>query len=134
MPLGLELIGRAVMRRARRGLYAGKEIKFGNKISEDGGNRSRRQWKPNVQSKRLYSFALQHFIRFRVTTHALRCIDKAGGVDEYLLNTPDKELNSDVGSVWRERIIQALRSQQQQQQQQVSASASAAAGATGAGL
>ena len=39
MPLGLEGLGRAMMRRARRGLYAGKEVKFGNKVSEDGGNK-----------------------------------------------------------------------------------------------
>ncbi|CAI5517976.1 unnamed protein product [Closterium sp. Naga37s-1] len=39
-------------------------------------------WKPNVQYKRLYSFALDRFIQFRVTTYALRCIVKVGGIDE----------------------------------------------------
>ena len=28
-----------VMKRALRGLYAGRHIQFGNKISEDGGNK-----------------------------------------------------------------------------------------------
>lgn len=30
---------KTIMKRARRGLYAGKHIGFGNKISEDGGNK-----------------------------------------------------------------------------------------------
>ena len=28
------------MKRARRGLYAGKHVRSGNNVSEDGGNRS----------------------------------------------------------------------------------------------
>ena len=32
-----------------------------------------------------------------MTTHAMRCIDKAGGVDMYLLQSSPKELNSDIG-------------------------------------
>eukprot|EP00897_Mesotaenium_endlicherianum_P007674 jgi/Mesen1/6935/ME000036S06272 len=113
MPLGLELVGRAFMRRVRRGLYAGKEIRFGNKVSEDGGNKTRRTWKPNVHWKRVYSQALEKMLRIRMTTHALRCIDKAGGIDEYLLNTPEKKLNSDVGMYWREHIQKALAAQLQ---------------------
>ncbi|KAG0480263.1 hypothetical protein HPP92_010845 [Vanilla planifolia] len=77
-----------VMGRAKRGIFAGRHIQFGNKISEDGGNKSRRSWKPNVQNKRLFSYIHDRHIRVKVTTHALRCIDKAGGIDEYLLNTP----------------------------------------------
>lgn len=30
----------------------------------------------------------------RVTTHALRCMDKAGGLDEYILKTRDEDLKS----------------------------------------
>lgn len=101
MPLGLEVLGRAVMNRARRGLYAGRHIGFGNKVSEDGGNKSRRTWKPNVHYKRLFSHILDGLIRVRVSTHALKCIDKAGGIDEYLLQTPDQKLNSDVGVKWK---------------------------------
>lgn len=39
MPLGLGQVTRAVFKRARRGLYAGKKILTGNNISEDGGNK-----------------------------------------------------------------------------------------------
>ena len=42
MPLGLESLFRAVTKRARRGLYAGKRVLSGNNVSDDGGNRCRR--------------------------------------------------------------------------------------------
>ena len=41
--------------------------------------RTRRRWLPNVQSKRLYSEILDRLVSLKVTTHAMRCIDKAGG-------------------------------------------------------
>ncbi|KAG6552499.1 hypothetical protein Mapa_005919 [Marchantia paleacea] len=93
-----------IMNRAKRGLYAGRHIQFGNKVSEDGGNKSRRTWKPNVQSKRVFSLALDKYIRVHITTHALRCIDKAGGIDEYLLNIPDRKLESDIALFWKNQI------------------------------
>ena len=39
MPLGVEAVTRALIKRAQRGLYAGRQKLFGNKISEDGGNK-----------------------------------------------------------------------------------------------
>ncbi|ERN07284.1 hypothetical protein AMTRI_Chr12g274430 [Amborella trichopoda] len=95
---------KVVMGRAKRGLYAGRHIQFGNQVSEDGGNKTRRKWKPNVQEKRLFSYILDRHIRIKVTTHALRCIDKAGGVDEYLLNTPYNKLDNEIGLFWKARI------------------------------
>src|SRR3989442_630844 len=38
----------ATYKQSLKGLYGGKHIQFGNKIS-DFGNKSRRTWKPNVQ-------------------------------------------------------------------------------------
>jgi large subunit ribosomal protein L28 len=54
-------------------------------VSERTEIKTRRTWSPNIQSKRLYSNALQKFIRVKVSTRALRTIDKVGGLDEYLL-------------------------------------------------
>ena len=42
----------------------------------------------------MYSELLDEMIPMRVTTHALRCMDKAGGLDEYILNTRDQDLKS----------------------------------------
>lgn len=42
----------------------------------------------------------------RVTANTLRCIDKAGGLDNYVLYTKDKDLNSDVALELRKRILE----------------------------
>jgi len=42
---------RAFMNRADRGLYAGKEILFGNNVSHSQ-RKTRRRWLPNVQVRR----------------------------------------------------------------------------------
>ncbi|CAA7407374.1 unnamed protein product [Spirodela intermedia] len=65
---------------------------------------TRRTWKPNVQEKRLFSYALDRHIRVKVTTHALRCIDKAGGIDEYLLKTPYQRMDTEMGLLWKAKI------------------------------
>lgn len=73
-------------------------------IMFDGNDRSRRCWKPNVQEKRLFSYILDRHIRVKVTTHALRCIDKAGGIDEYLLKTPYRKMDTEMGLFWKAKI------------------------------
>ena len=87
--------------RALRGLYGGRTIRFGNNVSEQGGNkcacgaaaadarprglmraaplRTRRSWKPNAVRKRVFSELLGCMLPLSLTTHTLRCIDKAGG-------------------------------------------------------
>ncbi|RZR80410.1 hypothetical protein BHM03_00006441 [Ensete ventricosum] len=77
-----------VMGRAKRGIFAGRHIQFGNKVSEDGGN----------------NYIHDRHIRIKVTTHALRCIDKAGGIDEYLLKTPYHKMGTELGLAWKARI------------------------------
>jgi large subunit ribosomal protein L28 len=54
-------------------------------LSEKNEIKTRRYWRPNVQLKRLWSEALQAYIRLRITTRVLRTVDKVGGLDEYLL-------------------------------------------------
>ncbi|KAI9121110.1 hypothetical protein K1719_008143 [Acacia pycnantha] len=95
---------KVVMGRAQRGIYASRHIQFGNRVSEDGGNKTRRTWKPNVQEKRLFSFIMDRHILVKITSHALRCIDKAGGVDEYFLKTPYHKLDTELGLFWKAKI------------------------------
>jgi large subunit ribosomal protein L28 len=67
------------------GLYGTQKIRFGNMVSEKNEIKTRRYWRPNVHSKRLWSESLQAYIRLRITTRVLRTVDKVGGLDEYLL-------------------------------------------------
>ncbi|KIW06492.1 uncharacterized protein PV09_02928 [Verruconis gallopava] len=67
------------------GLYGGLKISSGNNVSPETETKTRRKWRPNVQMKRLYSHALQRYVRVKVATRVLRTIDKCGGLDEYLV-------------------------------------------------
>jgi large subunit ribosomal protein L28 len=67
------------------GLYGNQKIRFGNMVSEKNEIKTRRYWRPNVHSKRLWSECLGTYVRLRITTRVLRTVDKVGGLDEYLL-------------------------------------------------
>jgi ribosomal protein L28 len=80
------------MKRRFRGLYGGKHIQFGNKVSFSH-RKARRTWKPNVQTKRFWSDLYQRFLHFRVTTSVIKEVKRlSGGIDEYLRRTPNSEL------------------------------------------
>ena len=72
----------------------GKKPMFGNNVSHSQ-KKTRRQWKPNVQSKRIFVPELDRWIRVRVSTRALRSIDKVGlmaYLDKQGLNLKDVAL------------------------------------------
>ena len=54
----------------------------------------KREWLPNVQSKKLWSDALGTSLRLKVTAAALRNMDRMGGLDNYILRSTPKELGS----------------------------------------
>ena len=48
---------------------------------------------PNVKSKSFYSPTLKRTLRFKVSTRALRTIDKWGGIDAYLMKCKPSSLS-----------------------------------------
>eukprot|EP00128_Syssomonas_multiformis_P006898 Colp12_sorted_trinity150504_noHs@16535 len=109
--LGLLNICRAFPNRAKRGLYGGKGIQFGNNVSF-AANKTRRRWNPNAFSKRLYSEILNKMIPLKVTAYALRWIDKVGGLDNYILKTSPDKLKSDKAMQLRGLLQRRLAKQQ----------------------
>lgn len=89
-------------KRAQRGLFAGEHIRFGDQVSEHG-NRTRRTFVPNIQKVSLWSETLKERLRLSVSTKALELIDKAGGLDAYLLGQRLPE--SQLAAKLRERIL-----------------------------
>jgi large subunit ribosomal protein L28 len=81
----LDLQVRHRSNRSRRGLYDGKDIRSGNNVSFSM-KCTKRKFKPNVFIKRVYSEILDDMVQFHLTAAALRSIDKAGGLDNYLMN------------------------------------------------
>ncbi|KAK7752946.1 hypothetical protein SLS62_005105 [Diatrype stigma] len=90
------------------GLFGRSKIRFGNTVSEKYDRKSRTTWLPNRHTKRLWSPALQHFIRTRLTASVLRTIDRLGGIDEYLLGSKQKRVRELGPAGWalRWKIIQ----------------------------
>lgn len=62
----------------------------------------------NHQWKHLYSEALDEKIGLNVTAHTLRCVDKFGGLDNYLLSIKDEQELGVKGLKARDRIAEAL--------------------------
>ena len=101
----LGFVERAQMGRAKRGIYAGKEVLFGNNVSFSN-RKTRRRWNPNVQKKIVTSDILGETFKLNVRTHALRSIRKYGGLDNYLTNQPQRKLeDSNVAIILRQRIL-----------------------------
>lgn len=46
-------------------------------------------------------------VPMQVTAHALKCIDKAGGLDNYVLNTPVAKMMSLKGMELKEKMTRA---------------------------
>lgn len=61
---------------------SGKKPTFGNNVSFSK-RRTNRRWIPNVHDKHVYVPALGKSLRLRISTHAMRCIDKKG-IEAYL--------------------------------------------------
>lgn len=48
---------------------------------------------PNVQSKRLFSKALDEMVRLQVATKAIKDMEHMGGLDQFILNQDDAKLS-----------------------------------------
>ncbi|KAK4540688.1 hypothetical protein LTR36_009019 [Oleoguttula mirabilis] len=82
------------------GLYGGQRIRFGNNVGEKIEVKTRRNWKVNVLTRRLFSKSLDRHVQVRVSTRVLRTIDKLGGLDEYLLGEKEGRLRELGESGW----------------------------------
>jgi len=90
---------------ARRCALTGKGVQTGNNVSH-ANNRTRRRYLPNLQQQRFYSETLGESVRLRVSTRALRTVEKRGGLDGYLMKVRNAELSSELRRL-KQRLIQA---------------------------
>lgn len=75
----------------RRCQLTGKSVRFGRNVSHSN-RRSSRRFEPNLQPVTLRSEALRRKVRLSISTRALRTVEKHGGLDAYLVRTPDEKL------------------------------------------
>ncbi len=90
---------------AKRCLVTGKGVQTGNNVSKSN-RKTRRRFLPNLQSVAIYSEILDQQVTLRLSTQGLRTIEKNGGLDLYLLNTPVSKLTAESKEI-RERIESA---------------------------
>lgn len=90
----------------RRCELTGSKVSSGNNVSHSN-RRTRRTFAPNLQNVTMLSDALGERVRMRVTTRALRTVQKVGGIDAFLLGTDDRNLPPEAIVVKR-RVRRAL--------------------------
>jgi large subunit ribosomal protein L28 len=90
---------------ARRCEITGKGVMTGNNVSH-AMNKTRRRFVPNIQITNVMSDILGEGVRLKVSTHGLRTIEHNGGLDAFLLGTPDRKLPVPARRIKR-RIVKA---------------------------
>ena len=90
---------------SRRCQVTGKGVLTGNNVSH-ANNKTRRRFLPNLQDTSLLSDTLGSSVRLRLSTRAIRTIEHNGGIDAFLLTTPDSRLTEEA-LVLKRRIRRA---------------------------
>ena len=95
---------------ARRCSITGKGVLTGNNVSH-ANNKTRRRFLPNLQATSLLSDALGVSVSMRLSTRAIRTVERNGGIDAFLLGTPNTRLPAEALALKR-RILRARGKQQ----------------------
>ncbi len=91
---------------ARRCAITGKGVQTGNNVSH-ANNRTRRRFLPNLQETSLISEGLGVAVRMRLSTNGLRTVEHNGGLDAFLMSTPNAKLTDETRRLKR-RLVKAL--------------------------
>lgn len=86
---------------AKRCQITGKGVMSGNNVSH-ANNRTRRRFLPNLQHASMQSEILGRKISLRLSTSAMRTIEKHGGLDAYLTQARNAELADEAKLLKRE--------------------------------
>ena len=73
----------------------GKKKLSGNMVSHSN-RKTKRFYKPNVHKFSFMSYVLGVKVSMNVCVSTVRSIDRSGGIDQFLLSTPDRKLSGDV--------------------------------------
>ena len=95
---------------ARRCAVTGKGVLTGNNVSH-ANNKTRRRFLPNLQEASFFSELLGGSVRLRVSTRGIRTIEHNGGIDAFLLGTPDRRLPEEA-RVLKRRVERAKASRE----------------------
>ena len=71
---------------------SGKKVMTGNNVSH-ANNKTKRKFLPNLNNVSLVSEKLDLTVRFKISANALRSVEHAGGLDNFLLKSKDNDLS-----------------------------------------
>jgi large subunit ribosomal protein L28 len=80
---------------SRRCQITGKGVLTGNNVSH-ANNKTRRRFLPNLQESSLLSDTLGQHVSMRLSTRAIRTVEHNGGIDAFLLSTPNSRLPAEA--------------------------------------
>ena len=75
-----------------------KAGQYGNNVSHSQ-RKTRRKFEPNLQNVSFYSSLLKSNLRFRVSTRAIKTVDKYCGIDDFLLKANNTNLSTEAVKV-----------------------------------
>ena len=87
--------------RSQRGLWHGKDIRFGSSYTFSH-KATKRTFKPNVHKKKYWSNILKRHLEISVSTKAMKTIKKKGSFDNYILQTDPRDMRSQLGMLLKE--------------------------------
>lgn len=90
---------------SRRCQLTGKGVLTGNTVSH-ANNKSRRRFLPNLQDSSMQSDVLGTTVSMRISTRAIRTVEHNGGIDAFLLGTPNRKLPAPA-LVLKRRLLRA---------------------------
>ncbi len=94
---------------SRRCQITGKGVLSGNNVSH-ANNKSRRRFLPNMQQSSMLSDILGSSIRMRMSTNGIRTVEHNGGIDAFLMSTPNRKLPVEA-QVIKRRLLRAQKKQ-----------------------
>ena len=86
---------------AKRCQITGKTVMTGNNVSH-ANNKTRRRFLPNLQHATMHSETLGRRVSLRLSTSAMRTIEKHGGLDAFLMQARNAELADEARQLKRE--------------------------------
>jgi large subunit ribosomal protein L28 len=69
------------------------KLPMSGQIRSHAENKTKRTFRPNLVNVTLISDALQRKVRLRISAHALKTVERRGGLDAFLLKAKDEELS-----------------------------------------
>jgi large subunit ribosomal protein L28 len=78
------------------------KLPMSGQLRSHAENKTKRTFRPNLCDVTLISDTLQRKVRLRISAHALKSVERRGGLDAFLLKASDDELSARCQKLKRE--------------------------------